>query len=291
MIPIKNYRTKQNSPNKRVPSAGRVEMTNFNCSKSKIQRPSSHLEITDLINKPIINHKQVSKREKTMRDTSSNLDLLKSRHELNLNSTVSNSINSSNMNSFVGRRRQSPQPNIFGNDAKMPLKLLHYHKKKVPILQQNSSKPVIACSLNKYDHKGMGHKEKEDLLLSSIGSEDQIPANSYNYLDQDLDTLQEQYWYNAEHHYQPLSDVTNVKSSTMEAHRGSHPFYMQQFNNTHDNVSSPITFLQPNESNYGLQRGTFSPYLTIYHREKADFESDGETRYPVFPKIEPFKKP
>lgn len=33
-------------------------------------------------------------------------------------------------NTFIGRRRQSPQPNIFGIRTKTPLKLLHYHKKK-----------------------------------------------------------------------------------------------------------------------------------------------------------------
>lgn len=134
-LPIRNYRTKQNSPKNRVPSAGKIEITNYKPSKPHIQRPNSNLEINDYRDKPIFNHKHLIKRDQTLRDTNSHLDLIKNRHEMNLNSTISNKVSS--VNSFVGRRRngyetlsrQSPQPESITNDSKTPLKLLHYHKK------------------------------------------------------------------------------------------------------------------------------------------------------------------
>lgn len=143
-IPIRNYRTKQNSPNKRVPSASRVELSTYNQSKINLERPASNLALNGIMNNQIFNQKHSSKKGQTLRDVSSNIELLKSRHEPNLNATVSNTIDHSQISSFVGRRRQSPQPTIFGNEIKAPLKQLHYHRKKVPLLNQNPSKPIIA---------------------------------------------------------------------------------------------------------------------------------------------------
>jgi len=88
-----------------------------------------HLQILDEINNPSLNQKYLDKKENTLRDIKSNFDLLKTNNIINLNATDPNSINYSQMSSFVGRRLQSPQPTILEAQVKTPLKLLHYHKK------------------------------------------------------------------------------------------------------------------------------------------------------------------
>jgi hypothetical protein len=98
---------------------------------------------------------------------------------------------------FVGRRRHSPAPSIYGANDKTPLKLLHYHKKKTSMMNPHPAKPIVAWSLNKYSK--MTTQEKEDLLLSSAESEDF--AQEFNYLDYDFNTFKQ-----PELRYEPQSD-------------------------------------------------------------------------------------
>lgn len=63
----------------------------------------------------------------SLRDVNSNSDLLKSELWTSLKCTNSNQILP--YNNITWKKRQSPPPKIFGERAKTPLKLLHYHKK------------------------------------------------------------------------------------------------------------------------------------------------------------------
>jgi len=162
---------------------------------------------------------------------------------------------------FVGRRRQSPAPDIFGTRTKTPLKLLHYHKKKQSMWNPHLSKPIVACSINKYNPKQMSNQEKEDLLLSSVESED-MRQNEYNYLDEDIDALcQPEYKYQREYE---KSDQSSYSIFDCDKRRKSEIYSLESKNMTQ--LNSPTEYFNKSEKpckQFGF--GKESPHFIEAH--------------------------
>lgn len=145
---------------------------------------------------------------------------------------------------------------------KTPLKLLHYHKKKASVTNI-PSKPIVACTLSKYGTKGQTNRQRDDLTISSLDSEN--VEKSYNYLDHELDHIRHKHWQQEEEFVSkshvfnnPLQVEKRRKTQRYEQHRES----------LHAN--SPISYLIDNEMgesevNYGKVSDFLQRYEFICH--------------------------
>ena len=97
-------------------------------NNQRFYRPNSNIQSSD--SQQIIQRKEQGHQifVCSSREANSNFDLLNNDACTNLKWTNSNQTLPYN-NNIVCKRRQSPPPKIFGERAKTPLKLLHYHKK------------------------------------------------------------------------------------------------------------------------------------------------------------------
>jgi len=100
----------------------------------------------------------------------------------------------------------------------------------------------------------MNHKEKEELLLSSLGSEEELNEEGYNFLNQDLNLLHEQNL-NIKQNCQ-LYDPIKTTQHLVDAKSIRDNFY-HHTKDQRDKVSSPIAYLCTSDSRLNKNIGNF----------------------------------
>ena len=97
----------------------------------------------------------------------------------------------------------------------------------------------------------MGHKEKEELLLSSLGSEEEN-EEEHNFLNQNLNNIPYNQWNNEKNY--GFYEQQLQKQKNIDLKRHSHQFYIHT-KDPRSKASSPIAFLCQNESDLYQNRG------------------------------------
>ena len=205
----------------------------------KIYQPNNKFQSSDSQQIFIRKEQAHNNFDYSLRDTNSNWDLLKHEVWAGLKWTNSNQTLPYN-NNIIGKRRQSPPLKIFGERAKTPLKLLHYHKNKASFWNAQSSKPVVACSLIKYGVKWTSSNTNEDLILSSLASDDE---EGKEYLDHELRKLDMNNKFVSQKqmnkNYKNMGSFSTIQNNPKATY----------LKNSKCEISSPLTYLCDNEGN------------------------------------------